>query len=107
MNLGELHGLAGRALAGEPDSRALRGASTMALQLAEMVGWAPARIDPRGEVRAALDALRASARSAYEKQDVAEIALLHDALADLMDAIARHDLDLEPGNAAGEDIVEI
>ena len=106
MSLGELYKAANRALSAEPERQALQHASSMALHLADMVSWAPACIDPRGEVRVALDAIRAAARLAYDQCGHAGVGTLHDAIADLAEAIARHDRDLEAGNAGAEYIVD-
>ena len=106
MNLGELYKAASRALSAEPDRRALQDASSMALHLADMVSWASACIDPRGEVRVALDEIRGAARVAYERCGHAGVGTLHDAVADLADAIARHDRDLQAGNAGTGYIVD-
>ena len=94
MNLRELQRLARAALADASPRDELQRATGMASSLAEMVGWAPGAIDPRGEVLAGLDGIRSIARARFEVEQSPESATLHDAIADLTDAIARHDRDL-------------
>ncbi len=103
MNLQEFHHAASAALAAQPRRRELKRVADMASCLAEMVGWAPGRIDPRGEVHAALERIRMRARHGFESGGPREIALLHDAIAGLMDAIGLHDRDLQTDPADGED----
>lgn len=104
MNLRQLHDAARAALLDASHPQAPRQAANMALHLAEMVGWAPGLIDPKGEVGSMLDALRSESRARYEADSRSDIAALHDAIADLMDAIARHDRDLDP-RAADDDVL--
>ena len=106
MNLRDLQAAATTALSAVPNRRELHRAAGMASSLAEMVGWAPASIDPRGEVRAVLDEIRATARQLFESGGQQEVAVLHDAIAGLMDAIALHDRDLEPGHPVEATLVD-
>lgn len=96
MNLRALHRLVHTALAGGSPRDELQRAAGMASSLAEMVGWAPGEIDPCGEIRTVLDGLRAAARARFDVERSPDIAALHDAIADLTDAIVRHDRDLAP-----------
>lgn len=96
MNLRALYRLAHAALADASPRDELPRATVMASNLAEMVGWAPGAIDPRGEIRRSLDGLRAAARARFDAARSPDIAALHDAIADLTDSIARHDRDLAP-----------
>jgi hypothetical protein len=106
VNLREFHRDAIAALALEPNPRKLERVSRMAANLAEMVGWAPDIIDPRGEVCALLERLRASARQLYESKRRRELAIFHDSVAGLMDAIGAHDRDLGPGETGDEEILD-
>lgn len=104
MNIRLLHDAATAVLNGEACRYDAHGVAVMALQLAEMVGWAPGAIDSGGELHDGLDRLRLKARDRYERDRQPGLASLHDAIADLMDAIARHDQDLR-GDGVGEDDV--
>lgn len=106
MNLREFQDAASVLLATAANPRELKRVSSMACNLAEMVGWAPGIIDPRGEAHAALEVIRSSAGQLYQANGMPEVAILHDAVAGLMDAIAGHDRDLEPGGADFADIVD-
>lgn len=107
MNIASLHQDAMRALADEPDKNELHRLANMAWQLAEMVGWAPGVIDTDGRVLAAFKQVREAARKRFETDQNQDIAALHDALADLMDAIARHDRDLLPVSSDDDDVVDV
>lgn len=106
MNLREFQSAATAVLVREPQTQELRQVSGMASDLAEMVGWAPGIIDTRGEVRAVLERIRSSASQMYAAKGMQEVAIFHDAVAALMDAIAGHDRDLEPSGPGDDDHVE-
>jgi len=106
MNLRQFHRDAMAALAAESNRQELEQISNMASSLAEMVGWAPDIIDPRGEVCAVLERIRSSAGQLYESKRRREVAVFHDSVAGLMDAIAGHDRDLEPDNLGDEEILD-
>ena len=106
MNLRQFHSDAMAALATGPDRRELERISEMASTLAEMVGWAPDIIDPHGEVCAVLERIRSSARQLYESKRRREVAIFHDSVAGLMDAISGHDRDLEPGKSGYGEILD-
>ena len=107
MNIGLLHGAARAVLNGEPCRYDAQGVAGMALQMAEMVGWAPGMIDPGGELNTGLERLRQMARDRYEREPRPGMASLHDAIADLMDAVARHDRDLRGDCVVEDDVVGI
>ena len=106
MNLRQFHSDAMAALTTEANRQELERISDMASDLAEMVGWAPDIIDPRGEVCAVLDRIRSSAGQLYETKGRREVAIFHDAVAGLMDAIAGHDRDLDPCIPRSDGIVD-
>ncbi len=104
MNLSELHSSISKALAQATASAPLRGLALEAERLADMTGWAIGPIDPQGRIAAAFELLRVQARARYEDTQDADVAQLHDALGDLINAIASHDDDLKPdGIGASED----
>ena len=106
MNLRQFHSDAMAALVTEPNRQELERISEMASNLAEMVGWAPDIIDPRGEVCAVLERIRSSARQLYESKRRREVAIFHDSVAGLMDAINGHDRDLEPAKPGDGEILD-
>lgn len=77
-----------------PDPKALPALTQSASDLADMVGWAPGPIDREGRVTDHLFAVLDRLRERHAAQADTGIATLHDALASLGDAIARHDRDL-------------
>ena len=107
MNIRLFHGAATAVLNGEACRYDAQGVAGMAQEMAEMVGWAPGEIDPRGELHTGLDRLRQKARARFEEARQPGMATLHDAIADLMDAVARHDQDLSGDSAAEDDVVDI
>ena len=107
MNIRLFHGAATAVLSGEACRYDAQGVAGMAQQMAEMVGWAPGAIDPKGELHDGLDRLRQTARNRFEEGQQPGMASLHDAIADLMDAVARHDRDLRGECVAEDDVVGI
>ena len=104
MNLNELNVAVRDALLRAPDSMLLRRLTLEAERIADMTGWAIGPIDPHGQVVAAFDALKRQARLRFEETPSPDLAQLHDALAELINAIACHDDDLDPaGLGAAED----
>jgi hypothetical protein len=104
MNLSELHALISKALAQAPGGAPLHGLAVEAVRMADMTGWATGPIDPQGKIAAAFELLKLQARMRFEETQSPEVAELHDALGDLLAAIATHDDDLNPdGIAASED----
>ncbi len=63
--------------------------------LADMVGWANGPIDAGGQLLERLATLQDDLRLRHARTEEPSLALLHDALADLGRAIARHDEDLD------------
>ena len=106
MNLRRFHSDAMAALTTESNRQELERISEMASNLAEMVGWAPDIIDPHGEVCAVLERIRSSARQLYESKRRREVAIFHDSVAGLMDAISGHDRDLEPAQPGFGEILD-
>ncbi len=104
MNLNELHTAISKALAQASETAPLRGLAVEAERVADMTGWAIGPIDPQGRVAAAFELLKLQARARFEETQSPEMAQLHDALGDLLNAIASHDDDLSPdGIGASED----
>ena len=66
MNARLFHEAATAVLNGEACRYDAQGVAGMALQLAEMVGWAPGAIDPQGELHDAFERLRQTARERYD-----------------------------------------
>jgi len=107
MTITEFHRMVVAALAAEPDETALIKAAKQAQELSDMVGWADGVIDKQGRVSEAFIQLQAQARTQYEATGNKYLAILHDALGDLLAAIFRHDEDLTPASNAGDDAVDI
>ena len=99
--------MAAAALAADPDEAILTDLSKQALQLSDMVGWADGIIDKGGRVSEAFMQLQAQARSKHEATGDGSVAILHDALGDLLAAIFRHDEDLTPSSSDDDDGVEM
>lgn len=96
MTLKELCKAVNEALNDHPDGLNLRRLSRSAAEIASLTGWAPGVIDPNGRFAKICVDLQQRARDLYEKTGKDEVAELHDALADLREAVARHDSDLAP-----------
>ena len=104
MNLNELHAAISKALAQASETAPLRGLAVEAERMADITGWAIGPIDPQGRISAAFELLKVQARARFEETQDAGVAQLHDALGDLLNAIASHDDDLKPdGVGASED----
>lgn len=104
LTLNELHAAVSKALAQASETAPLRGLALEAQRMADMTGWAMGPIDPQGHVAAAFGLLKVQARARYEETQDAGVAQLHDALGDLLHAIASHDDDLKPdGTGASAD----
>lgn len=96
MNLSELHASISKALAQVPGSAPLHGLAVEAERMADMTGWATGPIDPQGKIAAAFELLKLQIRMRFEETQSPEVAVLHDAIGDLLAAIAAHDDDLNP-----------
>lgn len=103
MTITEFHQAVLEALAAKPDEEALQGLAGQAQQLGDMVGWADDIIDKEGRVSDAFHDLQARARSRHEATNDANVAILHDAIGELMVAILRHDEDLKPSTDSDDD----
>jgi uncharacterized protein YbjT (DUF2867 family) len=84
------------ALNEHPDAARLQRLARNAIEIASLTGWAPGVIDPYGRFAKICIDLQERARGLYEKTGKRELAELHDALADLREAVAKHDDDLNP-----------
>ena len=96
MNLNEFLTTAREALAQTSNDTALRSLVVEAGRMADMVGWATGPIDPHGRIAAVFDTLKQQARFRFAATQSTAVAQLHDALADLINAIVSHDDDLNP-----------
>lgn len=105
MTLKELCKAVNEALNDHPDGLNLQRLSRSAVEIASLTGWAPGVIDPHGRFAKICVDLQQRARDLYEKTGKAEVAELHDALADLRETVARHDYDLAPDRDDGPDDV--
>jgi hypothetical protein len=105
MNLTELHAAISKALSHVSDTTPLRGLAIELERTADMTGWATGPIDPHGRVATAFELMKVQARVRFDESQSPEMAQLHDALGDLLSAIARHDDDLNPDSvdASNED----
>lgn len=104
MNLSAFHAATHAALSRAPDGALLLSLAVEAERMADMTGWANGPIDPKGQIVAAFGDLKQQARRRFEETQSPDVAQLHDALAVLINAIARHDDDLSPdGIGASED----
>ena len=81
-----------------PDPKALPVLTQSASDLADMVGWAPGPIDRDGQLTDRLFVLLGRLRAQHAVQVDNGVAALHDTLASLGDAIARHDRDFTAGD---------
>lgn len=103
MTITEFHRLVVAALAAEPNEDTLIELAKEAQQLSDMVGWADGLIDKEGRVSDAFMKLQAQARTQHEATNDANLAILHDAIGELMVAILRHDEDLKPSTDSDDD----
>lgn len=103
MTIKEFHQAVMAALAAEPDDEILQNLAGEAHQLADMVGWADDIINKDDRVSDAFLDLQARAKAYYEASKNENVAVLHDAIGNLMVAIIRHDDDLVPSTDSDED----
>lgn len=66
-----------------------------ARQAAAMVGWAPGAIDAQGRLDQRLQLLQERLKAEFSSSNDMAMAELHDAVGDLRQAIAEHDLHFE------------
>jgi len=107
VNITSLHRDAMQAIAGDLDTQELHRLTNMASHFADMVGWASGVIDDDGRVQAAFDQVRHAARERFETDRNQDVAALHDAIADLIESITRHDQDLAPVRSDDEDVYDM
>lgn len=105
MTVTEFHQAAAAALAAKPNQDILIGLAKQAQELSDMVGWADGIIDKDGLVSEAFFQLQESAKSQHETTGDKNVAILHDAIGDLMSAIYRHDEDVTPSTNDDDDSV--
>lgn len=103
MTITEFHQAVMAALAVDPDEEVLQGLAGQAQQLGDMVGWADDIIDKDSRVSDAFHDLQARARAQHEATKDGNVAILHDAIGELMAAILRHDEDLRPSSDYDDD----
>ena len=93
MSIGELiQGV--REYLRQGDANATAQLAQEAIAMSDMVSWATGQIDPQGRIGEKLQELKTELRAQHEAQPSDTVATLHDALAQLREAIIRHDLDL-------------
>lgn len=71
--------------------------------LADLVGWASGPIDPQGVWLNRLATLQDDLKQRHAQNHDPVLVLLHDSLADLGLAIARHDEDLDASSGANDE----
>ena len=96
MTIVEFHQAAMKALSGDPSNIVLMNLTKQAHEVSDMVGWAEGIIDKEDKVSDAFTALKDKARAKYKSTSNQNIAILHDAIDDLLAEIYRHDHDLTP-----------
>ncbi|MDX2288745.1 MAG: hypothetical protein NW217_07980 [Hyphomicrobiaceae bacterium] len=74
-----------------------------AQRLADMVGWATRPIDAGGQLLERLAALQDGLDARHASSGEAHVMMLHNAFTDLGQAIARHDEQLNPNYAGGDE----
>ena len=96
MTLNELYREMHAALEGSLDAATTDRLTTETDRYASTVGWADGVIDKDGRITEAFDKLRETAQTVYEQTSDSNIAILHDALANLVLAVRMHDEDVDP-----------
>ena len=107
MTITEFHAKAAAAIAAEPNQDLLIELAKEAQELADMVSWAEGVIDKEGRVSEAFSWLQKQAVKQHEATGDKNVAILHDAVSDLLAAIYRHDEDFDPSSNAGDNAVDI
>jgi len=103
MNIVEFHQATMKALSGDPDNTVLMKLIEQAHEISDMVSWAEDIIDKEEKVSNAFTVLKDKARAKYETTNNKNIAILHDAVNDLLSEIYRHDRDLTPSTFNNND----
>lgn len=103
MTLNELCKAVNAAISVRPDGLRCRQLTRNALEIAALTGWAPGVIDPQGRFDQLCTELQGRIKRLHETSGGNELAELHDALAELREAVARHDDDLAPSRDDGDD----
>ena len=103
MTITEFHQAVIAALSVEPETEVLQDLADEARHIADQVGWADGIIDKDDRVSDALTGLQARAKTYYEACKHEDVAVLHDAIGDLIVAIIRHDEDLNPSSDGDDD----
>ncbi len=103
MTITEFHQAVMAALAVPPNEEILQDLGGQARQLADMVGWADDIINKEDRVSDAFHDLQVRARAQHDATKDDNVAILHDAIGELMVAILRHDEDLDPSADIDDD----
>jgi len=99
----EFHDAVMGALKNDPDSITIMNLIKQARELSDMVGWADSIIDKEDKVSDAFDHLKSLVRAQHEATANNHLAILHDAISDLLSAIYKHDNDLTPSKVENDD----
>lgn len=103
MTIVEFHRAAMDALKNDPDPIILQDLTKQAQELCDMVSWAESIIDKDDKVSDAFDHLKSLAQAQFEATTNQHVAVLHDAISDLLSAIYKHDNDLTPSKVENDD----
>lgn len=102
MTIVEFHDAAMDALKNDPNPIILQDLVKQADELCDMVGWADSIIDKDNKVSDAFDHLKSLAQAQHEATTNQHVAVLHDAISDLLSAIYKHDNDLTPSKVEND-----
>ena len=103
MTITEFHQAVVAALSVEPETEILQDLAGEAQHLADQVGWADGIINKDDRVSDALTALQTRAKTYYQACKHEDVAILHDAIGDIMVAVVKHDTDLTPSTDGDDD----
>jgi len=103
MTITEFHQATMEALKNDPNEKILMDLTKQASELCDMVSWADSIIDKDGRVSEAFDHLKSLARAQHAATNNKHVAVLHDAISDLLSAIYKHDDDLTPSKYENDD----
>jgi hypothetical protein len=107
MTIGELIKAVEAVLARDPAPSAPGLLAQKAQQVAAVVGWAPGAIDGQGRLDEILERLQEQLKARFLSDSDSAMAELHDALGDLRQAIAEHDLHFEAPRDEDDDYLFI